>query len=54
MAENEGGGGTAGVVAIVAVFVLVMVGLLYAFRGRLFPGGGSKTQIDINISKPAK
>jgi hypothetical protein len=52
MADNDGGG-SAGVVAIVAIFVLVILGVLYVFRGRLLGGGGGKTQVDVNISAPA-
>ena len=52
MADNVDGGSSAGVVAIVAIFVLVVLGLLFVFRGRLLKGGGSKTEI--NITTPAK
>jgi len=53
MADNGDGGGSAGVVAIVAIFVLVILAVLYVFRGRIFGGGGGKTQVDVNISAPA-
>ncbi|HXD30331.1 MAG TPA: hypothetical protein VN643_04400 [Pyrinomonadaceae bacterium] len=52
MADNESAGST-GVVAIVAIFVLVILGALYVFRGKIFGGGGSKTSVDVNISAPA-
>jgi hypothetical protein len=52
MADNGDGGSNTGVVAIVAIFVLVVLGLLFVFRGRLLKGGTSKT--DINITTPAK
>ncbi len=52
MADNGDGGSSAGVVAIVAIFVLVVLGLLFVCRGRLLKGGSSKT--DINITTPAK
>jgi hypothetical protein len=53
MADNGEGAGSAGVVAIVAIFVLVILGALYVFRGKIF-GGGSKTSVDVNISAPSK
>jgi hypothetical protein len=52
MADNEGGG-SAGVVAIVAIFVLVILAMLFVFRGRIF-NGGSKTEINVNVSAPSK
>jgi len=54
MADNESGGGSgAAIVAIVAIFVLVVLGFLFAYRGKLFGDGGTK-KIDVNISTPAK
>jgi hypothetical protein len=52
MADNGGGSSTA-VVAIVAIFVLIVLGALFVFRSRLFPGGGT-TKVDVNVSAPAK
>jgi hypothetical protein len=52
MAEGEGGGST-GVVAIVAIFVLVILIGLFMFRGRIFGGGGTQ-KIDVNIQTPSK
>jgi hypothetical protein len=52
MAEGEGGG-NAGVVAIVAIFVLVILIGLFMFRGRIFGGGGTQ-KIDVNIQTPSK
>jgi hypothetical protein len=52
MAEGEGGG-SAGVVAIVAIFVLVILIGLFMFRGRIFGGGGTQ-KIDVNIQTPSK
>jgi hypothetical protein len=48
MADNGDGGSSAGIVAIVAIFVLVVLGFLFVFRGRLFHGGGG-TRIDVNV-----
>jgi hypothetical protein len=55
MAEEAEGGGTSGVgvVAIVAIFVLVILFGLYMFRGRIF-GGGGQQKIDVNIQTPSK
>ncbi len=53
MADNSDGGGSAGVVAIVAIFVLVILGTLFVFRGRLLGGGGTQ-KIDVNVSAPSK
>lgn len=52
MADGEGGG-NAGVVAIVAIFVLVILIGLFMFRGRIFGGGGTQ-KIDVNIQTPSK
>ena len=54
MAEEGGGGaGSVGVVAIVVIFVLIVLVALFAFRGRLFGGGGTQ-KIDVNVSTPSK
>jgi hypothetical protein len=55
MAEEAEGGGSSGVgvVAIVAIFVLVILFGLYMFRGRIF-GGGGQQKIDVNIQTPSK
>lgn len=50
MADGEGGG-SAGVVAVLVIFVIVVVGALFIFGGRLF--GGNK-KVDVNISTPGK
>ena len=48
MAENDGGGGSSGVVAILANLVIVILVLGYMFRNRIFGGGGTQ-KIDVNI-----
>ena len=53
MADDGGGSGNVGVVAIVVIFVLIVLGGLYMFRGRIFGGGGTQ-KIDGNISTPSK
>jgi hypothetical protein len=55
MAEEAEGGGSSGVgvVAIVAIFVLVVLFGLYMFRGRIFGGSGTQ-KIDVNIQAPSK
>ena len=53
MGDKEGGGSGAGVVAIVAIFVLIVLGFLFVYRGRLFHSGGTQ-KIDVKISTPAK
>jgi uncharacterized membrane protein len=53
MADNNGGGGgAAGVVAIVVIFLIVVAVALFAFRGQLFNGGGTK-KVDVDIKAPA-
>jgi hypothetical protein len=49
MAE-DGGGGSTGVVAILAIFVIIVVVGLFIFGGRLFSGNKN---IDVNITAPA-
>ncbi len=53
MAEEGSSSSSVGIVAILAIFVLVILIGLYAFRGRIF-GGGGKQDIDVNISTPSK
>jgi hypothetical protein len=50
MADGDGGS-SAGVVAVLVIFVIIVVGALFVFGGRLF--GGNK-KVDVNISTPAK
>jgi hypothetical protein len=53
MADNENGGGSsAGVVAVLVIFVIVLIAGFLAYRGGLF--GGKKTQVDINVTTPQK
>jgi hypothetical protein len=52
--DNGGGGGSTGVVAIVAIFVIIIIVALFMFGGRLFRGGGDKTNVDIKVDTPAK
>ena len=49
MADN-GGGGNAGVVAILVIFVILVVGAFLAYRGGLF--GGKTNKVDINVTTP--
>ena len=52
MGDNgNGGGGSAGVVAVLVIFVIVLLALAVVFRGRLF--GGGTTKIDVNVQAPA-
>ena len=51
MGDNDGGSGSAGVVAVLVIFVILVVAALFVFGGRLF--GGNK-QVDVNIGAPAK
>ena len=53
MAEEGASSGSVGVVAILAIFVLVILLGLYMFRGRIFGGGGTQN-IDVNIQTPSK
>lgn len=52
MAESEDSGSSPGVVAIVAIFVVIVLGALFVFRGRIFDSGTQK--IDININTQSK
>ena len=53
MADNGDGGGSTGVVAVLAIFVNIILVLLFVYRGRLFGGGGTQ-KIDINVQTPSK
>ena len=50
MAEN-GSGSSAGIVAIVVIFVILVLAALFMFGGRLF---GGKKEVDVNITAPSK
>ena len=53
MGDNgDGRGSSAGVVAVLVIFVIVIVAAFLAYRGGLF--GGKKTQVDINVTTPQK
>ncbi len=53
MAEEGSSSSSVGVVAILAIFVLVILIGLYMFRGRIF-GGSGRQNIDVNIQTPGK
>ena len=48
---DDSGSGSAGVVAVLVIFVIIVVEALVIFGGRLI--GGNK-KVDVNISAPAK
>jgi uncharacterized membrane protein len=50
---DSGGGGSAGVVAVLVIFVIIVAVVLFAFRGRLFRGGGTQ-KIDVNVQTPSR
>jgi len=49
MAESSSG--STGVVAVLVIFVILIVGALFVFGGRLFNGN---KKVDVNIQTPAK
>jgi len=53
MAEESSSASGVGVVAIVAIFVLVILVGLYVFRNQIFRRGGTQ-KIDVNIQTPSK
>jgi hypothetical protein len=53
MAETESSGGSAGVVAIFAIVMLVLIAGFFAWRAGIFGGGNSHHSIDINVNTPA-
>ncbi len=53
MADNGDGGGSTGVVAILAIFVILILVGLFVFRGRIFGGGGTQ-KIDVNVQTPGR
>ena len=50
MADN-GGSGSAGVVAVLVIFVIIVLAGLVVFVGRLF---SPTKKVDINITTPSK
>jgi hypothetical protein len=53
MAENGDGGGSTGIVAMVAILVIVLLVVVFVFRGRLFGGGGTQ-KIEVNVQTPGR
>ena len=51
MANTESGGSSAGIVAVLVIFVIIVIVGLFVFGGRLF---GEKKSVDVNISAPSK
>lgn len=51
MADGESSGNT-GVVAILVIFLIVVIAVLFAWRGGLF-GGGKSTDVNIKVDAPA-
>jgi hypothetical protein len=52
MAENEGSG-SAGVVAVLVIFVVVVLAALFVFGGRIFNNATPKN-VNVTISTPNK
>lgn len=53
MADNDNGGGSSvGVVAVLVIFIILVVGVFFAYRGGLF--GGKSTKVDINVTTPQR
>jgi hypothetical protein len=50
MAESESGS-SAGILAILVIFIVLVVAGLLVFGGRIFSGN---KKVDVNISTPAK
>ncbi|HET6892607.1 MAG TPA: hypothetical protein VFH31_15995 [Pyrinomonadaceae bacterium] len=50
MADNSGGA-SAGVVAVLVIFAIIVIAALFLFGGRFF---GEKKNVDVNISAPSK
>jgi hypothetical protein len=51
MGDNGSSTASTGIIAILVIFVILIVGALFVFGGRLF--GGNK-RIDVNIGTPSK
>ena len=49
MADNGSSTASTGIIAILVIFVILVVGALFVFGGRLF--GGNK-RVDVNIGTP--
>jgi hypothetical protein len=49
---NGGGGSSVGVVAVLVIFLIVVVAAVVAWRAGWL--GGGKTQVNVNVSAPAR
>ena len=47
---DDGGSGSAGVVAVLVIFVIVVVAALFVFGGRFLNGN---KKVDVNVQVPA-
>jgi len=53
MAESESSGGSAGIVAIFAIVMLILIAGFFAWRMGVFGGGSGHRQLDINVNTPS-
>jgi hypothetical protein len=51
MADDGNSSSSVGIVAIIAIFLIILVGAFVLFRGNFFGGGTHK--VDINVSTPS-
>jgi len=51
MAKSENGNSSAGIVAVVVIFLIIVLVGLFMFGGRLF---GESNSVDVNVTAPAK
>ncbi|HUP92663.1 MAG TPA: hypothetical protein VM074_10485 [Solimonas sp.] len=51
MAESSSGSGNTGVVAVLAIFIIVVVAAFFAWQGGMF-GGGHDTKVNVELKQP--
>ena len=52
MADSNGSGSNAAVVAIFVIFVIIVIAAVFIFSGQ-FGGGSSTKKVDVNVKAPS-
>lgn len=52
MAQSSGSGNT-GIVAVLAIFIIVLVAAFFAWQGGMFGGGDGGTDINVELPTPS-
>ena len=54
MADGESSSSSTGIVAIIAIMLMLLIAGFLAFRAGIFGGGSDKKSLDINVNTPGQ